>query len=122
MADPRLLLTLAPMLPITVVADLHCGIRQAMVRAGCSSPTMDSMLRVYAVLPAPGARVEYHEVTLAPSDMHEDMVTWSCSCGEESSWSHGDVGGATSSAVRHVRPGEAWTVAPDRRMWAAGGD
>jgi len=121
-ADPRLLLTLGPELPITLVSDLLGGIRQAMVRYGCSMPTMDSMLRVRAVLPAPGTRVEYHEVLLAPSDVHEDMVTWSCSCGQPASSSYGDVGWATFSAVAHVPRGEAWAVVPDTTLWAAGAD
>jgi len=120
--EPRLLLTLGPELPITLVSDLIDAIGQAMIRSGCSMPTMDSMLRVYAVLPRPGTRVEYHAVRLAPSDVHDDMVTWSCTCGEAATSSYGDVGGATFFAVSHVPPGAAWSVTPDSTMWAAGSE
>lgn len=119
MGEPQLLLTLGPMLPLPVLSDLLGGIRQAMLRAGVTEPALSSGLEVYAQLPEPDTRVEYHEIGLAPSDVHDDMVGWVCSCGETAASSYGDVGGATFFATGHIPPGAAWAVVPARELWAA---
>jgi hypothetical protein len=118
MGERRLVLSLASMLPLTLVGNLLGGLRRAALRAGCTDLTMDSALQMWATLPVGGEQVEHHEILLRRSSEEQGMVEWSCSCAESSPRTYRSVAGAAVNGIEHVRPGEDWTMVPHHVLWS----
>jgi hypothetical protein len=118
--ENRLLFTLGPMLPLTLVGELAGSTSRALKRVGCTEIFFSSRdLTVVGNLPPAGTRiVEHHDITIIPSTRHRRMLAWKCSCYGGDLHSYGSIGGVVTAALEHIPTGETWTVEPARELTA----